>query len=120
MITKEQQEAWAASGSTEKGVLLYLSEYDHFVSAFFGDGCNLDPDDMENGYNDYINLNTYKYDPVEFIEDDGGMLMFNNEKGAATYQDYYDSLEHFINDSLAFIGFRPGTYESCLILKMYA
>lgn len=118
MITKEQQEVWAESNTMKKGVLLYLPDFDLFISVFFGDGSNLNPKDV--WHNDYIHMTSYKYDTVEFAKVHEGMIRFNNEKGTVAYKDYHESLQHFINDSLEFIGFCPTSCKNCMILKIYA
>ncbi len=122
MITKEQQMDWAKlkmTDSPKKGVLLYLPNAEIFVFAKFGDGDNLLEEDMRDGYNDYIYVVTYKFNQTEFIEEDGGLVMFNNEKGTEKYMDYYESLEHFVKDSLESLEIEDNVNTEYIILKLF-
>lgn len=93
------EKLWKEMKSMDKGVLLWIPEEELFVSARFGTGDNLLREDIRNGYNDYIYIRTFLYNG-DFIEYDGGMVMFNNESGSDKYEDYYDNLEHTISSTL--------------------
>lgn len=88
-----------------------------FVRIAFGDGSNLDHDDLEekdengNNIDDYMYLTKYKEmeedgDGLRCVEDDGGMLLFSHN----TYKT--GDLRELIAPSLEFLGLPiyPGGY----------
>lgn len=59
-------------------LLLWSASYGMFIRVTEGTGDNLDKEDFEAGYVDYINIDTYEYDGDEFSEVDGGIYMIKN------------------------------------------
>ena len=91
-----------------KGVLMFIPEENLFVYAFFGNGDNLFEEDEELGYDDYAMINTYKFVTSEFIEEDGGQLLFKTKETS-----YYEDLNSFCKDTLEMVDqlFDPATLE---------
>lgn len=50
-------------------VVLYSVWNNAFFNIAFGDGCNLDGDDMDQGFNDYIMVDQYALDGTKKLED---------------------------------------------------
>ena len=97
---------WKENNNTEKGVLICVKlDKPIFIKANFGTGDNLSDEDIKDGNNDYIYIESYAFDENEFIDDDGGQMLFNNEK-----EDYYHNLNHFCESVLEFLSF-PGSAE---------
>ena len=63
-------------------------------------GDNLSNEDLDAGYNDYIYIESFVFMGSEFVEQDGGQLLFNNQE-----DDYYTNLKHFCDESVAMLGF---------------
>lgn len=81
-------------------VLVYIPEMKEFLYASEGTGDNLLDEDIEQGYMDYVNINTYAFDNPGFIEKDGGQMMltelFINKYGG-------DNGTQLIEDAIRFI-----------------
>lgn len=109
--TKELADLWNKKYAKclEKGVVIKTDN--QIIYAEFGDGSNLDDDDIEEGFDDYINLTIYEdpdndttlpegnldeikeYLDGELEEYDGGMYMFSTKEG---FVSYYEDLSDFI------------------------
>lgn len=67
-----------------------------FVRIYEGDGCNLLPEDEDEGYVDYINIDGLAYEIGELVESyelvEGGMAMLTE-----LYQDMFNTPEDVIN-----------------------
>ncbi len=46
----------------EGGVTLFSTDRNMFYHIWFGSGDNLDEDDIDNGFDDYMNIDAYKWD----------------------------------------------------------
>ena len=101
-------EKWKMNQNVFKGVLMFVPEENLFVYAFFGNGDNLFEEDEELGYDDYSMINTYKFVTSEFIEEDGGQLLFKTKETS-----YYEDLNSFCKDTLEMVDqlFDPATLE---------
>lgn len=56
-------------------MLIALREYGVIITAVEGTGDNLLPEDIKEGYVDYLMTNVYKQDGYELVEEDGGQMM---------------------------------------------
>lgn len=56
-------------------MLIALREFDRIITAVEGTGDNLLPEDIKEGYVDYVMTNVYKQDGYELVEEDGGQMM---------------------------------------------
>ena len=65
------------------GILVFVPEYQEFVTIQFGDGTNIDI--LADGNDDYIMYDVYEFDGIDFVKGDGGIIEFNNEKSAYGY-----------------------------------
>lgn len=75
---------------TEKSMLLYFPECELFVSAYPGTGDNLLSSDYEDGYNDYLNIESfYIEEDGESDKFDGGMLLFSSKDSPHVDVDRY-------------------------------
>ena len=83
------------------GILLWLPDYQKFISIAFGNGSNLLDEDEYEGYVDYIYIETYEWDDGEFIDDNGGQMMLD-QKSTDKYN--YD-ITLAVPDVLEFMGF---------------
>jgi hypothetical protein len=54
-------------------IMIYVPDTDEIIKISEGSGCNLDAEDEEDGYVDYIYYE--QYDPEDFSEKDGGQIM---------------------------------------------
>ena len=98
----------------EGGVTLFSTNLNMFYHIWFGSGDNLDDDDIELGYDDYMNIDVYKWngerpllevineikendgyiDEVEGLEDtDGGMMLIKR----ADYNHSGDIRDYLVN-----------------------
>lgn len=70
--------------------IYYLPEKNETLMLYYGTGDNLTREDLDNGFNDYMNTYWYKgkVTPKEFLDKDddwdegcydGGMFLFNNQ-----------------------------------------
>lgn len=100
MISLEEMEKiWKESKSELKGVILFFQEDEQnsiFIKAVFGDGQNLSEKDMDDGFDDYIYVESYSVDDHGTKDDlGGGDHLFTKEKS-----DFYEDLISFITASL--------------------
>ena len=65
---------WIENPSDEKGVLLYLSVSEVFISAKFGTGENLLKEDITRGFDDYIYVRKLIFDEDEISNHRGHVL----------------------------------------------
>lgn len=115
-VKNDREKEWKENKSIEKGVLLLIrADKPLFIRAVFGTGDNLLREDIEAGYNDYIYIESYSFDGDEFVEDDGGQFLFNNEKA-----DYYDNLEHFCKTAVEEICIEGTEYEILQMIQLTA
>ena len=61
-----------------------------------GSGCNMQPEDYNEGYIGYFNVEAYTLSSEDYREYEGGELLFTEER----YSLYLQSAELLINDSL--------------------
>lgn len=59
----------------KREMMVYIPELKVFLYAGEGTGDNLLKEDIEEGFVDYVNIETYTYEDRQLVEDDGGMLM---------------------------------------------
>lgn len=108
---EKYKKKWIENLSDEKGILMYLTASEVFISAKFGTGENLLKKDISRGFDDYIYVRKLIFDEDEMMELDTAQLNFNSEK-----EDYYLNLIHFCEESLEMIGISSG--EEYWILQM--
>lgn len=96
---EEMEKIWKESKSELKGIILFFREDESnsiFIKAVFGDGQNLSEEDMDDGVDDYIYVETYSVDDHGTKNDlGGGDCLFTKEKS-----DFYENLISFITASL--------------------
>ena len=68
-------------------VVLYSAWNGAFFNIAFGDGCNLDGDDMDQGFNDYMMVDQYVLDGTKKLED-----IIDQTKNAGYVDDLTDGL----------------------------
>lgn len=104
----------------EGGITLFASNLNRFYHIWFGSGDNLDDGDIEEGYDDYMNIDVYKWDGVRplmevinsirendgyiddvdgLIEDDGGMMLIRRSdyNNSSDIRDYLENSLDFAN-----------------------
>lgn len=86
----------------EEGILVYLPSNKRFLTICFGNGCN----DVESGCDSYLYLNSYVFDGYEFVDDDGGMLDYNEDKAQ-----YGKEIRNTVFDAISFM-FGTGTQDT--------
>lgn len=80
-------------------MMVYIPERGEFLMACEGTGDNLLQEDIDEGYVDYIYIETYIWDGNEFIEYDGGQQLLSE-----LYQNKYkDDDETMIRDAMEFM-----------------
>ncbi len=72
----------------EGGVTLFSTDLNMFYHIWFGSGDNLDADDIDNGFDDYMNIDVYKWDGVRPI-----MAVIDEIKENDGYIDGVDGLK---------------------------
>jgi hypothetical protein len=75
-------------------IYIYVPEVRQIIKISEGSGDNLNEEDMEAGYVDYIYYEQYVMDPI-MRETDGGMIMLTE-----LFQDHYNSTADAIPDVL--------------------
>lgn len=75
-------------------IYIYVPEVRQIIKISEGSGDNLNEEDMEAGYVDYIYYEQYVMDPL-MRETDGGMIMLTE-----LFQEHYDSTADAIPDVL--------------------
>ena len=109
----------------EGGVTLFSTDRNMFYHIWFGSGDNLDEDDIDNGFDDYMNIDAYKWDGerplMEVINDisendgyiddiygledtDSGMMLIKRAK----YNNSGD-IRDYLEDSLDFVNYGADT-----------
>ena len=109
----------------EGGVTLFSTDRNMFYHIWFGSGDNLDKDDIDNGFDDYMNIDAYKWDGerplMEVINDirendgyiddifgledtDSGMMLIKRAK----YNNSGD-IRDYLEDSLDFVNYGADT-----------
>lgn len=112
----------------EGGVTLFSTDLNMFYHIWFGSGDNLDADDIDNGFDDYMNIDLYKWDGVRPImavideikendgyidgvdglkETDGGIILIKR----AEYNDSGD-IRDYLENALDFGEYRVDDVES--------
>ena len=112
----------------ECGVTLFSTDLNMFYHIWFGSGDNLDEEDIDNGFDDYMNIDAYKWngerplmevinnirendgyiDEVDGLEDtDGGMMLIKRV-------DYNNSgdIRDYLENSLDFANYGADNVES--------
>lgn len=82
--------------------MLWIPDIEEIFCVSIGTGCNLTTEYRAKSYDAYLYIQTYKYDDQEFVEYNGGEMMFKSDE--EVYQDdicfaVYDALE-FIYDTI--------------------
>lgn len=72
----------------EGGVTLFATDLNMFYHIWFGSGDNLDEGDIEEGYDDYMNIDAYKWNGERPL-----MEVINNIRENEGYIDDIDGLE---------------------------
>lgn len=99
----------------QREMMVYIPELACFLYAAEGTGDNLLHEDIEQGYVDYINIETYTYQDRELIESDGGMKLMtrmfddvyeDDENGDQLVKDAMDMM--FDSDKYAYVVIREG------------
>ena len=72
----------------EGGVTLFSTDRNMFYHIWFGSGDNLDKDDIDNGFDDYMNIDAYKWNGKRPL-----MEVINNIRENEGYIDDIDGLE---------------------------
>ena len=114
--------------SFEGCVTLFSTDRNMFYHIWFGSGDNLDEDDIDNGFDDYMNIDAYKWngerplmevinnirendgyiDEVDGLEDtDGGMMLIKR----ADYNNSGD-IRDYLENSLDFANYGADNVES--------
>lgn len=112
----------------EGGVTLFSTDRNIFYHIWFGSGDNLDEDDIDNGFDDYMNIDAYKWngerplmevinniresdgyiDEVDGLEDtDGGMMLIKR----ADYNNSGD-IRDYLKNSLDFVNYGVDNVEN--------
>lgn len=74
-------------------LLLWVPEYETIIYCQDGSGDQLDEDDYEQGYNDYIDYSYSKMDGDNyFVPEDGGLYLYNND----FVESWQDKLDDFV------------------------
>lgn len=80
-------------------MMVYMPESGLFINAVEGTGDNLLPEDMEEGYVDYVYITIYKWNGDELEEFDGSMMLLKEP-----FEDKYkNDNEALIKDVMEFI-----------------
>ena len=85
--------------SVNGNIFIYVHGKNTIVSADFGTGDNLFQEDIDAGYNAYINY--YEYDLSDILiqgESDGGMMLYNSKE-----TDYMTNLYSLVTALLQYI-----------------
>lgn len=101
-MLRKWKSKWRKNFNYDKGVLLFLPEYNLFVRISIGTGDNLTREEEIAGY-DYLYVDSFKFDGCEFEELDGGMKLFKPSE-----INYDKNLKQFCLDGLNIIGFCKG------------
>ena len=72
----------------EGGVTLFSTDLNMFYHIWFGSGDNLDEEDIDNGFDDYMNIDAYKWNGERPL-----MEVINNIRENDGYIDDVDGLE---------------------------
>ena len=112
----------------ESGVTLFSTDLNMFYHIWFGSGDNLDEEDIDNGFDDYMNIDAYKWngerpimevinnirendgyiDEVDGLEDtDGGMMLIKR----ADYNNSGD-IRDYLENALEFGNYRANDDEN--------
>lgn len=92
-------------------MLVYIPDMKEFLMACEGTGDNLLQEDIDEGFCDYVYIETYTYEGFngELVEEDGGQLMleelFVNKYGAEGSDEFKKDL--LIKDAMDFIYANP-------------
>ena len=76
-------------------VVLYNAYVQVFFNVAFGTGDNLDADDINNGYDDYIMVEMYKLDGTDVEEIDGGQIMLTKLVADMTHEEFKQAVLDF-------------------------
>lgn len=99
---EEFKDQWKESENSEKGIFLFDKKEKLFINAAFGTGDNLTSDDIADGYDDYIYIDTFKWNGDMMNPDqlDGGLRLFKKAES-----DFYDNLDSFTKAVLEFLDY---------------
>lgn len=85
--------------SVNGNIFIYVSDMAYMISAEFGTGDYLTLEDIDSGYDAYINY--YEYDMRDILisgEIDGGMMLYNSQT-----TDYHTNIKSLADDLLEHI-----------------
>ena len=85
-------------GNDGNGIMLWIPDTKEIFCVSIGTGDNLLPEDRVQGYDAYLYIQTYKYDDHEFVEYNGGEMMFKSDEEV-----YQDDICFAVCDALEFI-----------------
>ena len=109
---EEMEKIWKESKSELKGIILFFQEDESnsiFIKAVFGDGQNLSEEDMDDGVDDYIYVETYSVDDHGTKNDlGGGDCLFTKEKIS-----FIKSKSFFLKD------FKPYLYFAFFMIELF-
>lgn len=114
----------------EGGITLFSTQLNEFYHIWFGSGDNLDEEDIANGFDDYMNIDVYKWDGIRplmevvneikendgyidevdgLMDEDGGMMLIKRS-------DYNNSgdIRYYLENSLEF-----GNYGADKVENLY-
>lgn len=109
----EFKDQWKESENSEKGIFLFNKKEKIFINAAFGTGDNLTPDDIADGYDDYIYFDTFRWNGDMMNPDplDGGLILFKKAES-----DLYDNLDSFTKVVLEFLDYEDSDDIELLLI----
>lgn len=110
---EEFKDQWKESENSEKGIFLFDKKEKLFINAAFGTGDNLTPDDIADGYDDYIYIDTFKWNGDMMNPDplDGGLRLFKKAES-----DFYNNLDSFTKSVLEFLDYKDSDDIELLLI----
>ena len=110
---EEFKDQWKESENSEKGIFLFDKKEKLFINAAFGTGDNLTPDDIADGYDDYIYFDTFRWNGDMMNPDslDGGLILFKKAES-----DLYDNLDSFTKVVLEFLDYEDSDDIELLLI----
>lgn len=106
---EEFKDQWKESENSEKGIFLFDKKEKLFINAAFGTGDNLTSDDIADGYDDYIYIDTFKWNDPDPL--DGGLRLFKKAES-----DFYDNLDSFTKAVLEFLDYKDSDDIELLLI----
>lgn len=78
--------------------MVFIPKINTFVYVTEGSGDNLSSEDIDNGFVDYLYIETYIYEDRELKEYDGGQLLLSKY-----FVDKYETEDGYIKDAIRFM-----------------